>query len=75
MVKVGKSKRTIKITVCPICGSTNIMKASPFSGWLLPEEYICLNCGYRGPIVAEVEVDEDETEGLRGSNGEDYEDH
>jgi len=37
--------------------STNIRKISVFSGWLTPEEYVCLDCGYRGPIVAEIEVE------------------
>ncbi|MCD6348711.1 MAG: hypothetical protein J7L91_03720 [Candidatus Korarchaeota archaeon] len=60
VVDLGKKRKTIRITICPICGSTNIRKASPFSGWLLPEEYVCLDCGYRGPVVAEIEVDEDE---------------
>ncbi len=69
VMEVGRSKKTIKITVCPVCGSTNIRKVSPFSGWLLPEEYVCLDCGYRGPIVAEIEVDEDEAKGDRGSSG------
>ncbi len=71
VVEVGKSKKTIRITVCPVCGSTNIRKVSPFSGWLLPEEYVCLDCGYRGPIVAEIEVDEDEIEGDRGPDRDD----
>jgi hypothetical protein len=23
------------------------------SGWLLPDEYFCENCGYRGPVAFE----------------------
>ncbi|MCS7103480.1 MAG: hypothetical protein NZ992_06335 [Candidatus Korarchaeum sp.] len=52
--------RKIRLLLCPACGSLNIGKASSFSGWLLPDEYVCPDCGYRGPIVGEVEVDKDE---------------
>ncbi len=55
--------KKVKLIVCPACGSLNIRKSSPFSGWLLPDEYLCPDCGYRGPIVGEIEVDEDEIEG------------
>jgi len=50
----------MKIKVCPICFSPRIRKSSPFDGWLTPAIYICEDCGYRGPIYAEIEVDEDE---------------
>jgi len=62
-VELGKvigMGRKIRVMVCPVCGSLNIRKASPLSGWLLPDEYSCPDCGYRGPVVGEVEVDEDE---------------
>ncbi len=62
MIRLRDKKKKLKIMVCPVCGSTNIKKVSAFSGWLLPEEYVCLDCGYRGPVVAEIEVDEDEIE-------------
>jgi len=58
--KGKEGKRKITITVCPVCGSTNIRKISPFSGWLTPEEWVCEDCGYRGPIVAEVEIEDEE---------------
>ncbi len=50
----------IRIRVCPICESRNIRKSSTFDGWLLPEQYICLDCGYRGPIYMEIQIDEEE---------------
>jgi predicted RNA-binding Zn-ribbon protein involved in translation (DUF1610 family) len=59
-IHMGKK---VKLIVCPVCGSLNIRKSSPFSGWLLPDEYTCPDCGYRGPIVGEIEVDEDEIKG------------
>jgi len=56
-----------KIKVCPVCLSPNIRRSSPFDGWLTPEIYICDNCGYRGPIYAEIEVEINE-ESDRGSD-------
>lgn len=58
--KVMNMGRRVRLLACPLCGSLNIRKASPLSGWLLPDEYACPDCGYRGPVVGEVEVDEDE---------------
>ena len=52
-----KKKKTIRIKVCPICGSRNIKLSSAFDGWLTPETYICLQCGYSGPIVLELQID------------------
>jgi predicted RNA-binding Zn-ribbon protein involved in translation (DUF1610 family) len=43
------------LKVCPVCGSKRIMKISPLSGWLTPEEWFCPDCGYRGPIYGELE--------------------
>jgi predicted RNA-binding Zn-ribbon protein involved in translation (DUF1610 family) len=43
------------LKVCPVCGSRRIMKISPLSGWLTPEEWFCPDCGYRGPIYGEVD--------------------
>lgn len=53
-----KKRRSIK--VCPVCHSLKIKLSSQFDGWLTPEVYICLECGYRGPIVLEVDIDEEE---------------
>ncbi|PCN50806.1 hypothetical protein B6U99_02580 [Candidatus Geothermarchaeota archaeon ex4572_27] len=51
------------VRLCPVCHSRNIERASALSGWLTPDEYICLDCGYRGPVVLEVELVEDEGSG------------
>ncbi|MEA2089331.1 MAG: hypothetical protein U9O89_01025 [Thermoproteota archaeon] len=40
---------------CPRCGSSKIRLSSRFDVWLTPEQYVCENCGYRGPIVMELE--------------------
>ena len=58
--KEGKKK--IRIKVCPICGSRNIHLSSSFDGWLTPEIYVCENCGYRGPIILEIEIDKEQLE-------------
>lgn len=42
---------------CPRCGSFNIKLSSRFDGWLTPEQYVCRDCGYRGPIILEIEED------------------
>jgi predicted RNA-binding Zn-ribbon protein involved in translation (DUF1610 family) len=47
---------------CPKCGSPNIRLSSKFDLWLLPELYVCEQCGYRGALVLELEEkDESET--------------
>jgi len=40
---------------CPRCGNPYIRLSSKFDLWLFPEQYICEKCGYRGPIVLEIE--------------------
>jgi len=52
----GPSARSIKC--CPRCGSSNIRLSSSFDAWLTPEQYVCANCGYKGPIVLERETSE-----------------
>ncbi len=46
---------------CPRCASPKINLSSSFDVWLMPQKYYCQNCGYVGPIVMELEKD-DETE-------------
>ena len=48
----------IRIKVCPICESREIRRSSEFDGWLVPELYVCPDCGYKGPIYMEIQVDE-----------------
>ncbi len=52
----------IRIKVCPICESRNLRLSSTFDGWLLPEQYICGDCGYRGPIYMEIQIDESDSD-------------
>lgn len=46
-----------KVKLCPRCLTP--LKPVPLTGYILPEEYYCPNCGYRGHIAIEL-VDEDE---------------
>jgi C4-type Zn-finger protein len=44
--------------ICPVCGSPNLRLSSKFDIWLTPEQYVCENCGYKGPIVMEIDEEE-----------------
>ena len=55
------AKRTPKF--CPRCGSSKIKVSSSFDTYprmygLTPRQYVCEDCGYRGPIVLELEGEE-----------------
>jgi len=48
---------------CPRCGSPKIKVSSSFDVYprmygLTPRQYVCEDCGYRGPIVLELEEEE-----------------
>jgi predicted RNA-binding Zn-ribbon protein involved in translation (DUF1610 family) len=45
--------KTIKL--CPKCRSPKLKLSSSFDVWLTPEQYVCENCGYKGPIILEVD--------------------
>ena len=46
------------VLICPRCGSRKIRRLSAFSGWLLPLQYVCEECGYVGtPISVEDRAD------------------
>ncbi|MGQ9719482.1 MAG: hypothetical protein ACUVWK_06585 [Nitrososphaerales archaeon] len=54
----GKSRIKLRHTsikrkkVCPRCLS-DLEVASPFGGWLIPQEYKCKTCGYYGTVALE----------------------
>jgi len=53
---VGSLKRSQpKPKLCPRCASPKLRLSSRFDIWLFPEQYVCENCGYKGPIVMELE--------------------
>jgi len=48
---------------CPKCGSPRIRLSSSFDAYprmygLTPGKYFCENCGYKGPVVMELEEEE-----------------
>jgi len=47
---------------CPKCGSPEIKLSSSLDYWLTPKKYVCNNCGYAGPIVMELEKEENSEE-------------
>jgi predicted RNA-binding Zn-ribbon protein involved in translation (DUF1610 family) len=60
VVKSSKYKRTA-LKLCPRCGNPKLRLSSGFDIWLLPEQYVCLNCGYKGPITIELEKEEEKS--------------
>jgi len=46
-----------RVKLCPVCLSP--LKPLPLTGYILPEEYYCPKCGYRGHVALEL-VEEDE---------------
>jgi len=55
----GMKRRKQAIKLCPKCGSPKLRLSSSFDVWLTPEQYVCENCGYKGPVVMEVEDKEE----------------
>jgi predicted RNA-binding Zn-ribbon protein involved in translation (DUF1610 family) len=43
---------------CPRCGSSKIHLFTSLDYWLTPKKYVCDDCGYSGPIVMELEKEE-----------------
>jgi predicted RNA-binding Zn-ribbon protein involved in translation (DUF1610 family) len=54
----GLKRRKPAKKYCPKCGDPHIRLSSKFDIWLLPEQYVCEKCGYRGPIVLEIEEEQ-----------------
>ncbi|MCS7120715.1 MAG: hypothetical protein RMJ07_00105 [Nitrososphaerota archaeon] len=50
-----RSPTSTTIKACPRCGSVNIKLSSKLDAWLIPTRYICLECGYIGPLILEIE--------------------
>jgi len=57
-----KAPSTKSVKCCPRCGSSKIKLSSRFDVWLTPEQYVCEDCGYKGPVVLEREIDEADKE-------------
>jgi len=59
----GLKRRKSALKLCPRCGSPKLRLSSSFDTYprmygLTPGQYVCENCGYKGPIVMEVEEEE-----------------
>jgi predicted RNA-binding Zn-ribbon protein involved in translation (DUF1610 family) len=52
-LRIVKGRQGLKL--CPKCGKPSLRLSSALNGWLIPEEYVCLECGYRGPIILEIQ--------------------
>ena len=50
-LKRGRSAKKL----CPKCGNPELRLSSVLDVWLTPEQYVCESCGYKGPIVMEVQ--------------------
>lgn len=44
--------------VCPRCGKSRIHPGGSLGWGMLPVAYVCEDCGYRGHLVVEVDVDD-----------------
>ena len=47
-----KSPLEPSVKLCPKCMEP-LSRGSKFGGWLIPQDYYCANCGYRGIIYLE----------------------
>jgi len=59
----GLKRRKSALKLCPRCGSSKLRLSSSFDTYprmygLTPGQYVCGSCGYKGPIVMEVEEEE-----------------
>ena len=50
-----KSKKKIKVRICPICGSSNLIL---WMGGELGFQYKCKKCDYIGPITIEKDIED-----------------
>lgn len=52
---VRKSPLEPVVKLCPRCMQP-LQKGSKFGGWLIPQDYYCEKCGYRGVVYLEKSV-------------------
>ncbi len=56
-----KSNSKDVIRVCPICLESSLAIEPTFLTFIVPSTYSCSNCQYKGPIFAEVPIEDYET--------------
>ncbi len=49
---VRRSPTAFRVKLCPRCLNP-LLQDSKLGGWLIPAEYVCTKCGYRGPVFVE----------------------
>lgn len=54
----GLKREKLVPKICPRCRSSRLRLSSSFDIWLTPEQYVCEKCGYKGPVVMEIEEGE-----------------
>ncbi len=59
-----KSPFTLTTKLCPRCLKP-LQRGTKLGGWLVPQDYICPQCGYRGTLFLEkdIELNRDKKEG------------
>jgi transcription elongation factor Elf1 len=60
VLKTLKHRKPSQI-YCPRCCSPKISLSSSLDLWLTPKKYVCNNCGYTGPIIMELEKEEEKS--------------
>ena len=53
-----KSPFALTTKLCPRCLKP-LQKGSKLGGWLVPQDYICPECGYRGTVYLEKDLELD----------------
>ncbi len=57
MMKRGNRSQNV-VRVCPICLDNTLSIEPGFLTFIVPSTYSCATCGYKGPIFAEVPVED-----------------
>ncbi|UCC20897.1 MAG: hypothetical protein JSV62_06355 [Promethearchaeota archaeon] len=48
----------VNIRLCPKCKKPKLKNAVNVSGWLAPDMYECVNCGYVGRFFIEIDTED-----------------
>jgi len=54
--------RSASPKLCPRCGGSKLRLSTRFDIWLFPEQYVCSECGYKGPVTLELEKEQKEAD-------------
>lgn len=57
MIRVGNPPEQV-IQVCPVCLSKSLSVEPNFLAFIAPKMYYCTICEYKGPIFAEIPIDD-----------------